>query len=98
MIRGANTRPQHESSPRAGGTRLPPATRPNPGFHATTAAFNDETTRKEGPPMNYLTRFARRRTSQRHAIPGTNQVPNSAGGFAWAVDDWARLRRFLILG
>lgn len=25
-------------------------------------------------------------------------MPNSAGGFAWAVDDWARLRRFLILG
>ena len=48
--------------------------------------------------MNYLTRFARRRTEQRHAIPGTSQVPNSAGGFAWAVDDWARLRRFLILG
>ena len=23
---------------------------------------------------------------------------NSAGGFAWAVDDWTRLRRFLILG
>ena len=26
------------------------------------------------------------------------QVPNSAGGYAWAVDDWARLHRFLILG
>ena len=25
-------------------------------------------------------------------------MPNSAGGFAWAVDDWTRLRRFLILG
>jgi 60 kDa SS-A/Ro ribonucleoprotein len=25
-------------------------------------------------------------------------VPNSAGGFAWSVDDWTRLRRFLILG
>ena len=25
-------------------------------------------------------------------------MPNSAGGFAWEVDDWARLRRFLILG
>ncbi len=35
--------------------------------------------------MNYLMRFARRRT-------------NSAGGHAWAIDDWARLRRFLILG
>ena len=31
-------------------------------------------------------------------LPGAGQVPNSAGGFAWAVDDWTRLRRFLILG
>ena len=31
-------------------------------------------------------------------IPGTSQVPNSAGGHAWAVDDWTRLSRFLILG
>jgi 60 kDa SS-A/Ro ribonucleoprotein len=35
---------------------------------------------------------------QRVPIPGSDQVPDSAGGFAWAVDDWARLRRFLILG
>ena len=32
------------------------------------------------------------------ADPGSGQVPNSAGGFAWAVDDWTRLRRFLVLG
>jgi 60 kDa SS-A/Ro ribonucleoprotein len=48
--------------------------------------------------MSYLSKFSLRRTPQPAAIPGTNQVPNSAGGFAWAVDDWARLRRFLILG
>ena len=35
---------------------------------------------------------------QRMPLPGTSQVPNSAGGFAWAVDDWTRLDRFLILG
>jgi 60 kDa SS-A/Ro ribonucleoprotein len=29
-------------------------------------------------------------------LPG--QAPNSAGGFAWAVDIWTRLRRFLVLG
>jgi 60 kDa SS-A/Ro ribonucleoprotein len=29
-------------------------------------------------------------------LPG--QAPNSAGGFAWAVDHWARLRRFIVLG
>jgi 60 kDa SS-A/Ro ribonucleoprotein len=33
---------------------------------------------------------------QSAALP--DQVANSAGGFAWAVDDWARLDRFLILG
>lgn len=26
------------------------------------------------------------------------QVPNSAGGYVWAVDSWTRLTRFLILG
>ena len=30
-------------------------------------------------------------TPQAEAIPGTTQVPNSAGGFAWAVDHWTRL-------
>ena len=35
-------------------------------------------------------------TPQSEPIPGT--VPNSAGGFSFAVDQWTRLRRFLILG
>jgi hypothetical protein len=35
-------------------------------------------------------------TPQTQAIPNT--VPNSAGGYAFAIDDWARLDRFLILG
>ncbi|MEQ1701248.1 MAG: TROVE domain-containing protein [Ilumatobacteraceae bacterium] len=42
--------------------------------------------------------FSTRTTPQREAIPGAGQVLNHAGGFAWAVDDWTRLRRFLILG
>lgn len=33
---------------------------------------------------------------QSEALPG--QVQNNAGGYAFAVDDWARLQRFLILG
>lgn len=37
-----------------------------------------------------------RRTPQSEPIPGT--VPNSAGGYSFQVDDWTRLRRFLILG
>jgi len=49
---------------------------------------------------NYLsTIFSRRTTAatpQTLPIPGT--APNSAGGFAFAMDDWARLDRFLILG
>jgi 60 kDa SS-A/Ro ribonucleoprotein len=49
--------------------------------------------------MTYLKDlFSTQRTPQSEAIPGTNQVPNSGGGFAWAVDDWTRLQRFLVLG
>ena len=44
------------------------------------------------------TRLGRLRTPQSVPIPGTAQVPNSAGGFAWAVDAWTRLDRFLVLG
>ena len=42
--------------------------------------------------------FSTQSTPQSQRIPGTKQVPNSAGGFAWPVDDWMRLDRFLILG
>lgn len=37
-------------------------------------------------------------TPQSEAIPGSAQVANNAGGFAWAVTDWTRVKRFLILG
>src|SRR5688500_466657 len=42
--------------------------------------------------------MSRKRTAQSAPIPGSAQVPNSAGGFAWGVDDWTRLQRFLVLG
>ncbi|TVM02998.1 MAG: TROVE domain-containing protein [Candidatus Brocadia sp. WS118] len=42
--------------------------------------------------------YSTRKTSQAEGIPGKNMVENSAGGFAFAIDDWARLDRFLILG
>lgn len=42
--------------------------------------------------------FSLKSTPQSEPIPGTNQVPNSAGGYAWELDDWARLDRFLVLG
>jgi 60 kDa SS-A/Ro ribonucleoprotein len=44
----------------------------------------------------YLKRFGTRRVPQWAPLPG--QAPNSAGGFTWAVDTWARLRRFLVIG
>jgi 60 kDa SS-A/Ro ribonucleoprotein len=46
--------------------------------------------------MSYLQRHGTRRVPQSVPLPG--QAPNSAGGFAWTVDVWTRLRRFLILG
>ena len=42
--------------------------------------------------------FNIKQTPQNQPIPGSSQIANSAGGFAWQVDDWARLHRFLILG
>lgn len=40
----------------------------------------------------------KRKTPQSQPIPDTNQTKNSAGGYSFVLDDWARLRRFLILG
>ncbi len=37
-------------------------------------------------------------TLQSQPIPGSKQVRNSAGGYAFPMDDWKRLDRFLILG
>ena len=48
--------------------------------------------------MTYRKLFSLRQTPQNQFIPGRTQVPNSAGGFVWAVDDWTRLDRFLLLG
>jgi 60 kDa SS-A/Ro ribonucleoprotein len=36
--------------------------------------------------------------TQQEPLPGTNQEPNSGGGYSFVVDDWARLQRFLVLG
>src|SRR5262245_56042116 len=46
--------------------------------------------------MSYLKQHGTRRVPQWLPLPG--QTKNSAGGHAWAVDMWMRLRRFLILG
>ena len=48
--------------------------------------------------INYAKTFNRRVTPPSQPIPGSTQVRNSNGGYVWAVDDWTRLDRFLILG
>lgn len=48
--------------------------------------------------MNYATLFNRRKTPQTQPIPGEAQVRNNAGGYAYPVDAWTRLDRFLVLG
>jgi len=49
--------------------------------------------------MKYLkTMLSKKQTPQTLPIPGKAQVRNSAGGYGFAVDDWTRLERFLILG
>ena len=48
--------------------------------------------------MRYLKNISTRATPQWLPIPGAGQTPNSAGGHGWALDDWMRLERFLILG
>lgn len=52
--------------------------------------------------MDFLKHIATRLrgggTPQSEPIPGSAQVPNSAGGFAWALGPWERLDRFLVLG
>jgi len=46
--------------------------------------------------MHYLKNILRRNTPQTEPLAG--QVPNSDIGYSWAVDDWTRLSRFLVLG
>lgn len=46
--------------------------------------------------VKYLRQIIRGDIPQSEPLPG--QIANSAGGYAYPVDDWARLDRFLILG
>ena len=48
--------------------------------------------------MNYASHLNDDVTPQNEPVPGKPTVPNSSGGYAFAVDDWVRLDRFLILG
>ena len=40
---------------------------------------------------NYAKWFKRKATPQNKPIPGSKQRKNSAGGYAWEIDDWQRL-------
>src|SRR5437868_5376314 len=57
--------------------------------------------RKGARPMTQYLRNALKRTPattpQREPLDSA-QVPNSAGGYAYPVDDWTRLTRWLVLG
>lgn len=46
--------------------------------------------------MSYATHF--QHTPQSEPIFGHQMVENAAGGFVFEIDDWQRLRRFLIIG
>ena len=48
--------------------------------------------------MKTYTTFSTKNTSQLEPIPNKTMVENSAGGYVFAIDDWKRLQRFLILG
>jgi 60 kDa SS-A/Ro ribonucleoprotein len=47
---------------------------------------------------HFATRVRAMLTPQSEPIPGSTQVANSAGGYAWTVTPWDRLDRFLVLG
>lgn len=48
--------------------------------------------------MNYAKHVSTKETPQTEPVPGKPTVANNAGGYSFAVDDWKRLERFLILG
>src|SRR3954467_11654218 len=96
--RGSIPRRLHKGGPKVLGYRcqrsIPaPQPRPPPISSALPRTVTRSTT------MSYLNKwFNTKQTPQSAPITGTSQVANSAGGFAFAVDDWTRLDRFLILG
>lgn len=48
--------------------------------------------------MKFTKHWNTKKTAQNQAIPGSGQVENSAGGYAWEITPWQKLDRFLILG
>lgn len=48
--------------------------------------------------MGLFQYLSTKKTPQSEPVPGKAMVPNSANGYSFAVSDWERLERFLILG
>src|ERR1700733_11877178 len=48
--------------------------------------------------MSYVSTHGTRVVPRRAPIANAGQLPDCVGGFGWGADDWAKLRRFLILG
>lgn len=48
--------------------------------------------------INYAKHYSTKQTPQSEPMPDSTQVPNSAGGYSFAIDKWSQLLRFLILG
>ena len=44
------------------------------------------------------TSISTKKTPQTQKVLGKNQVQNNAGGYVFALDEWKRLQRFLVLG
>lgn len=48
--------------------------------------------------QKYHKRYSTKETPQAEPIPGKDMVKGRAGGYVFAIDDWQRLDRFLVLG
>jgi 60 kDa SS-A/Ro ribonucleoprotein len=91
IIRKTNGEKQVES--RLSNPTTPPFAIPGD----SAARTQDRKTHKE-IPVNYSKILNLLKTPQSQPIPFSNQIPNAAGGYAWNVDKWTKLDRFLVLG
>jgi 60 kDa SS-A/Ro ribonucleoprotein len=48
--------------------------------------------------MTYAKHFSAAQTPQSQPLPGESMIQNAAGGYVYELDDWSRLRRFILLG
>src|SRR5437762_3043224 len=90
---------QTQSASRVGGASIQRRSRRESAHYIQSELTFAATNRKEAKmAINYAKIFNRRATPPSQPIPSSSQVRNSGGGYSWAVDDWTRFDRFLILG